>query len=235
MSTSQALAAPPPLTKGSAKTLARQAVREYEPFKVKFFDVSCKRRTAYKRVCSVAWNNGLTSASAVATITRTGTDSSPVDEYRLKGHHFDEYDGPQPISETGRLVVETRRTHLTTPLRLWAGGDDQVDVGVGWPASVASDGEDAPPPGSQWLAFPVDVWNTGPDRFSTSFLNARLVLADGTVRTRARVAGCEPDVDLAGGEYRRVCIGFEIPAGALWDQVEWKAGLETGVWANDAR
>ena len=221
------------LTKAKADTYVKRVlVGEYGSESVSALRRRCVRRTAWKRVCSVdvkLWT--YTRYRGTMTITRRGTELSPIDTFkaRLRGVATDADD----ILLAGRFTVATRRATVGQTLRLWDEDETDFDVTMGPAIEVAGTEDDAPRDGLRWVRFDVTMTHTGTGdgRAEPPLSLARLVLGDGTaVDTSFRVPGCSSALDLAPGDTRRACVAFEIPMSSTWNQIEWSAGAETGVW-----
>jgi Domain of unknown function (DUF4352) len=224
--------APPQLTKTQASTYARQAIKTALYTNVSARQVACVSRGAMKQVCAVRWSSGLRKTTGTVTITRSGIDTSPVDTYRIAVVERGKYSPTRRTVKNGRLVVETRTAKLGQPLRLLGYEDSEVEITPGAyidPYTSTSE-YDTPAAGSRYVAVPVTVKNVGADRSEGSLYGARLVLTSGTTIDLAYVSGCDRPTDMAPGETRVGCVAFEVPFGAVIQQLEIPGGKETGVW-----
>jgi hypothetical protein len=234
-------AAPRTLTAKQAVGHVRTAVKQ------EFFNARTPRRPRCRRVtrlrfsCRATWTDGFQRFSGRVVIYRTGPTTSPVDFYRLTASSGGRRFIPlQRYRESGRIVVETRRTRLARPLRL-TGLDDSTDIEIlaGLKIDPLPAGEfDQPPPGTRFVAFGIGIRNRSRTRYDDSLsAAARLVTTANTTIATTYVSPCSDAdaVSVPARETRVGCVVFAVPFGVALRQLEYQPnggfGRETGVWA----
>jgi len=195
----------------------------------------CSRVSALRFTCTMRWadRDGDYRWRIRITITRSGPEISPVDDYVVTGTgrgsaqvRFDRI----KVKERGRIVVDTRRAQLGQQLRLYSSSyfDPPKDLLV--VPTIASLPAPGPPVIGTLVAVKAEIRNVGSRRVSDSF-DARMILDDNTAAPPYTTDGCDPDFDIPGGETRSVCKSFDVPAGRAVKQVEWGPGSdELGIW-----